>query len=414
MRLLIVTPALGTTLGGGERYTLEIALELAQAGHELTVVTSNARQEADFWQGSEPIPSTEAESWPFHTHQLPIPPFPGGQTALFRRRKLLALTDWLPAGLNPFAADKTRFPYLPDLPALLADLKPDFDLVHGFNLSWESPLLAAAAYARHHQIPLVITPFAHPGSRSARWNLRRREQRALLSNAARLCALSSSEVAGLISWGIPAERIDLVGVGYHPQPTTTAPPDPGLPARYALFIGRASRDKGSYEAIAAINALPPSADLHLVLAGHVDDDIAAHVASLPLEQQAHIHTLGRVSEARKQQLLAGAIVFLLPSRSDAFGIVILEAWQHGVPVIGARSGGIPGVIDDGRNGLLVPYGNSQALCQALQHLLDNPDLGRQMGANGQKKLAVAYRWELVRERLETSYQKALKQRGFLS
>ncbi|MCB8959394.1 MAG: hypothetical protein H6651_03715 [Ardenticatenales bacterium] len=51
MRLLIVTPALGTTLGGGERYALDVVLELAQAGHELTVVTSTARQEADFWQG---------------------------------------------------------------------------------------------------------------------------------------------------------------------------------------------------------------------------------------------------------------------------------------------------------------------------------------------------------------------------
>ncbi|MCB0028134.1 MAG: glycosyltransferase family 4 protein, partial [Anaerolineales bacterium] len=379
MRLLIVTPALGTTLGGGERYALDVVLELAQAGHELTVVTSTARQEADFWQGSEPAPTAEAQAWPFRSYHLPIPPFPGGQAALFRRRKLLALTDWLPAGLNPFAPYNALFPHLPDLPALLADLKPDFDLVHGFNLSWESPLLAAAAYARRHQLPLVITPFAHPGSRSARWNLQRREQRELLASAARLLALSSSEKAGLTSWGIAPECIDLIGMGYTPYPAAAAAPDPALPAHYALFVGRASRDKGSFEAINAISTLAPSTELHLVLAGHVDADVAAHIAGLSPAQRARIHTLGRVSEARKHQLLAGAFVFLLPSRSDAFGIVILEAWQHGVPVIGARSGGIPGVIDDRTNGLLVPYGDSQALAQALTQLLNTPDFARQLG-----------------------------------
>ncbi|MCB0007567.1 MAG: glycosyltransferase family 4 protein, partial [Anaerolineales bacterium] len=79
-----------------------------------------------------------------------------------------------------------------------------------------------------------------------------------------------------------------------------------------------------------------------------------------------------------------------------------------------RSGGIPGVIDDGQNGLLVPYGDSQALAQALTQLLNTPDFARQLGANGQQKLAATYRWEQVRTRLETSYQMALKEKGFLS
>ena len=59
-----------------------------------------------------------------------------------------------------------------------------------------------------------------------------------------------------------------------------------------------------------------------------------------------IRPLGILDEGEKHAILEASTMLLLPSHSDSFGIVILEAWAHGKPVIGARAGGIPGVIDD--------------------------------------------------------------------
>ncbi|MFN8515884.1 MAG: glycosyltransferase [Chloroflexia bacterium] len=59
-------------------------------------------------------------------------------------------------------------------------------------------------------------------------------------------------------------------------------------------------------------------------------------------------------------MLAAASIFALPSRTDSFGITFLEAWCNGVPVIGARAGSIPDVIDDGEDELLVPFGDVPA------------------------------------------------------
>ena len=82
----------------------------------------------------------------------------------------------------------------------------------------------------------------------------------------------------------------------------------------------------------------------------------------------------------------------MPSRSDSFGIVFLEAWQQGKAVIGARAGGIPGVIDDGRNGVLVEFGDVPALTKAIQQLIRQPDMAAELGRCGQEKVKAQYTW----------------------
>ncbi|HEU5086857.1 MAG TPA: glycosyltransferase, partial [Roseiflexaceae bacterium] len=71
------------------------------------------------------------------------------------------------------------------------------------------------------------------------------------------------------------------------------------------------------------------------------------------------------------------------------------AWCYGVPVIGARAGGIPDVIRDGVDGLLVPYGDSPALAAAVQYLVQHPDDARRLGAAGQARVLRKLTWEQV-------------------
>jgi glycosyltransferase involved in cell wall biosynthesis len=83
--------------------------------------------------------------------------------------------------------------------------------------------------------------------------------------------------------------------------------------------------------------------------------------------------------------------------------VLLEAWSHGVPVVAARAGGIPAVVDEGANGLLVPFGDVAALAEAAGQLLDDPELARRLGANGRDKIAAEYSWGVVAERVADHY-----------
>src|SRR4029077_6722526 len=84
--------------------------------------------------------------------------------------------------------------------------------------------------------------------------------------------------------------------------------------------------------------------------------------------------LGQIDDRQKRNFYAGIDLFALPSRSDSFGLVLLEAWANGVPSVGYRAGGIRDVIRHERDGLLVPCGNIEALTAALLRLHDDADL----------------------------------------
>ena len=83
----------------------------------------------------------------------------------------------------------------------------------------------------------------------------------------------------------------------------------------------------------------------------------------------------------------------MPSRTDSFGIVYLEAWLYNKPVIGAYAGGVPDVIDDGKNGYLVKFGDVEMLAQRIKQLLGNPIGALTMGQRGYAKVLHEMTWE---------------------
>ena len=94
-----------------------------------------------------------------------------------------------------------------------------------------------------------------------------------------------------------------------------------------------------------------------------------------------------------KQLYASADIFVLPSFKETFGIVFLEAMHHGLPIVTTNVSAMPELIEEGKNGLLVPSGNSQALANAILKLVENPDLIEKMGENNRKKVATSYYWQ---------------------
>lgn len=96
-----------------------------------------------------------------------------------------------------------------------------------------------------------------------------------------------------------------------------------------------------------------------------------------LDLQEHVFFTGMIENAAR--LLGAFDLFVLPSKSEAFGYVLIEAGSAGVPVVATAVGGIPDIITDGENGILVPPDNTPALTTAIRQLIQDPTLRHTLG-----------------------------------
>src|SRR5581483_3690688 len=104
---------------------------------------------------------------------------------------------------------------------------------------------------------------------------------------------------------------------------------------------------------------------------------------------------------------AAADVCAVPSLTESFGLVALEAMACGTPVVGTRVGGLQTLIEHGRSGLLVPAGDYQALAESSAQVLTDHRLRTHL-SHGARDRAEHYTWRGVGERIETLYAKVLK------
>jgi glycosyltransferase involved in cell wall biosynthesis len=95
----------------------------------------------------------------------------------------------------------------------------------------------------------------------------------------------------------------------------------------------------------------------------------------------------------KKDLLDAGDVFVMPSRTDSFGIVYLESWLYKKPVIGALAGGVPDVISHGEDGYLVPFGDMARLADCIATLLTDRELARRFGEAGYRKVLTEHTWD---------------------
>jgi glycosyltransferase involved in cell wall biosynthesis len=130
-----------------------------------------------------------------------------------------------------------------------------------------------------------------------------------------------------------------------------------------------------------------------------------------------LHVHGAVSDDEKLAALRASNCLVLPSIGEAFGIVFLEAWIMGKPVIGARTPAVSSVIDEGQDGLLAAPGDAADLAACLSQLITDTALTRRMGAIGREKVRRRYTVARMTDRVEGIYLRVLRQRqrdGLLS
>ena len=140
-------------------------------------------------------------------------------------------------------------------------------------------------------------------------------------------------------------------------------------------------------------------------------EIESMIAGLGDARRHRVHLLSDVDEDFKASLLAASDVFALPSALDSFGLAFLEAWACRKPVVGVATGAISSFVDDGEDGLLVPYEDPAALAAAIGRLLAAPELARRMGEAGLAKVRRRFSWEIVGGEIRAAYLQAIAGRG---
>lgn len=147
------------------------------------------------------------------------------------------------------------------------------------------------------------------------------------------------------------------------------------------------QEKGSFELIKAFAELSVSdkENTELILAGNGDLKTANQLVT-DLKIQDKITILSWISPEQRDELLAGADAFILPSYNEGLPMSMLESMAWGLPVIVTPVGGIPEVITHKQNGLLVEPGNKNQLIQAIQDLIKDEDLRISLGTAGRRSV----------------------------
>ena len=173
--------------------------------------------------------------------------------------------------------------------------------------------------------------------------------------------------------------------------------------RYVLFLGRLHREKSAHDLLRAVASIRGS-PVSVVLAGPDAGDQARLVSlasSLGLGGRPKF--TGEVDEVTKRDLLAGCEALILPSFYEAQGIAILEAWAQSRPVVASRVGGVSYLVEEGRDGLLYPWGDVSSLCRQIERILADPAAARSMGERGREKAWAEFRWKNLAPRFLEVY-----------
>ena len=168
--------------------------------------------------------------------------------------------------------------------------------------------------------------------------------------------------------------------------------------RHILFVGVDWERKGGPVLLDAFRRLRDTLpDVRLTVVGcspDIDEPGVDIVGRVPLEEVARYYR--------------SASVFCLPTLNEPFGLVLLEAFSYGLPVVATRIGAIPEIVTQGESGYLVSPQDSRELADALALLLTDPARCERFGAFGRNRLAHRYSWEDTSMKLAAHIERAAR------
>jgi glycosyltransferase involved in cell wall biosynthesis len=384
-------------LGGSEAYFARLSRHLAAAGDAVTVFTTTAVDLEGFWttRGRCLRPGVSVEDGVVVRRYVPWRC--AGLSRVLHVLHLLPHRYWqcLTIACNPIA-------YRMFLDAGRTDVR--YDVVHATAFPYGWLIACGLRLARRLKVPFLVTPFLHLGDPDDPHDRTRRAYLqpalvAMLHAADRVFVQTDVERAALRERGFPEEKLVLQGMGVDVADCTggdrrRARAEWGIgPGEVVVgHLANNSREKGSVDLLkAAARAWQRGGRFRLVLAGPEMPNFKTFWRYFPATNR--VVRLGVLSDRQKRDFFAGIDVFALPSRSDSFGLVLLEAWANGVPNLAYRASGVAGVVRHGEDGLLVRCGDLGGLADALGQLVDDAPLRRRFGEAGRARLGSEFRWE---------------------
>jgi rhamnosyl/mannosyltransferase len=289
-------------------------------------------------------------------------------------------------------------------PIALARLHPDIVHVHS-----PYPLGELSAWLVKRRTPLVITHHSDVVRQKGWLRLYGPLLRRVLDRADCIMATSPRYIQ-TSPWLRPVrDKCIVVPLGV--DAARFAPPSvPFAGPPTLLFVGQLRYYKGLGTLLHALVELPT---VHLKIAGAGPMRGEWEDLAQDLDMAERVHFLGRVPDADLPPLYHQAQLFVLPAnaRSEAFGMVLLEAMASGLPCVTTElETGTSWVVQHGETGLVVPPQRPPALRQAIDRLLADDELRRRMGRAGRARVETEFTQQLMIERVDQVYRETLARR----
>ncbi len=373
-------------IGGSESLCFQFATRLAERGHDVRVVCAwPSEREHAKWQ------LDHASARTFEDHRV------------FRHRGVEVVQVKPKGGFLGLAADATT---LVDLmrAEVLEGYASDRDLIHNVGREY---LDSTIDVARELDVPLVLTPLAHPGqfhggdapSDFVRYR-----------RASAITTMTEWERRWYVDHAVEPSRVIATGMGPNVIRSTDGagfrrshhiPQDAPL----VLYIGRKERYKGYIQLLDAAEPVwRRHPDTRFVFIG-IDGFYSTFFDDFARYRDERIIDIECASDAAKAAALDACEVFAMPSRHETFGLGYIEAWIHERPVIGGDIAPLREVISHGVDGLLVKQ-RADAVAEAIVRLLDDAALRASMGRAGRAKVIERWDWDRVVDKVEGAYQLA--------
>lgn len=371
LKVALIPSSYHPHFGGVEQHTRMLARELRRRGHPVEVWTVDR---------GERLGRQVVDDLDVHYLHCPMPNRSLGGLARFTRAFPGALWSWL---------------------RRVRAFRPDVIHVHCFGPNGPYARLVSSVLS----VPLVLTSHGETfGDESDVFG-----QSALLRDQLRRACRGSAAVTGcsvLVAedlrrrFGAEVVRVVPNAVDVLPASRRDAA-RPGDAARDGstggrlIAVGRLVGVKGFDVLLRALSLT--SRWTSLMIVGDGPDRATLERLAGELGIADRVHFLGQRTAEEVQLLMSRADAVVMPSRAEAFGIVALEAWAAGTPLIATATGGPDSFVTDGVNGLLVPPGDSSALAQAIDTLLTDSALGARLSQAGAIEVE-KFTWEEVASR----------------
>jgi glycosyltransferase involved in cell wall biosynthesis len=385
-------------LGGSEAYFARLSRWLVGQGDRVSVFTTNADALEAFWLPTgRCLPAGVSLDDGVEVRRYRLVGRCRGRRWLLKPLSLLPWRTWqcLTLSCNPWSWEMWRDVHR---------VERRFDVVHATAFPYAFPIWCALRLARRLGVPFCLTPFLHLGDPTQP----RDPTRKVYTSAALLSLAQAADVVfvqtpgertALLSCGIAPNRIVLQGLGVDAAEctggarwSTRADWAAGPHEVVVGHLANNSEEKGSVDLLRAAEKLwSQGVQFQLVLAGPEMPNFRRFWQTYRFADR--VRRLGVVSATGKRDFFAGIDVFALPSRSDSFGLVLLEAWANGLPNLAYRAGGVADLVQHDRDGLLVPCGDVDALAAALRLLVEQTELRQRLGAASQSRALREFRWE---------------------